>query len=463
MFDRRSSVKVEPQYPRHGVRSAEIYELGGARDHGPLEEPPPDFRRARRSVVARIASRILATLVLLAVAAGGYAAGKLDLVDRMAALFAGAGMVPANTQDAKPPAAAELTAPSVREATTTAQDPPSANAPAGPAIPQPAVLAMWVRTTILALHQANVTGNYSVFREVAAPEFQAANSSAGLSESFADLRRSALPLDQIAIAGPSLYREPHFDERGLLWLTGFFPLGEQIADFEMAFQQVQTHWRLFAIGMRPRAATQEELSSQPQPAVQAPANAIPEPATLVVLIRSSIAALNHANLTGNYSVLREVAAPSFQDANSLARLSELFSDLRSRGIDLSATSVIDPRLFLPAEIDQKGMLRLTGFFPSQPEQVNFDLAFQHVDGAWRLFGIGVNTSVAVASDGSAAPVANSASTAGAADPSSETSTSRPPTAPPPIPRIRPETHNLRRSSSRKIRRARVNNRALHKG
>jgi hypothetical protein len=39
-----------------------------------------------------------------------------------------------------------------------------------------------------------------------------------------------------------------------------------------------------------------------------------------------------------------------------------------------------------------GYLRLTGYFPSQPEQVNFDLAFQFVQGPWRIFGIGVNTS-----------------------------------------------------------------------
>ncbi|MBK5199245.1 MAG: hypothetical protein JJE37_13360 [Methyloceanibacter sp.] len=40
------------------------------------------------------------------------------------------------------------------------------------------------------------------------------------------------------------------------------------------------------------------------------------------------------------------------------------------------------------------MLRITGFFLTKPEQVNFDLAFQPVDGQWRLFGISVNTSQA---------------------------------------------------------------------
>jgi hypothetical protein len=32
---------------------------------------------------------------------------------------------------------------------------------------------------------------------------------------------------------------------------------------------------------------------------------------------------------------------------------------------------------------------MSGFFPSVPTQVNFDLAFAAVNGQWRLFGISV--------------------------------------------------------------------------
>jgi hypothetical protein len=55
-------------------------------------------------------------------------------------------------------------------------------------------------------------------------------------------------------------------------------------------------------------------------------------------------------------------------------------------------AVITPKLYRDPSFDERGRLRLTGFFPSRPEQVNFDLAFEMVDGHWRLFGIGVNTS-----------------------------------------------------------------------
>jgi hypothetical protein len=40
-------------------------------------------------------------------------------------------------------------------------------------------------------------------------------------------------------------------------------------------------------------------------------------------------------------------------------------------------------------IDQQKMLRVSGTLPTKPVGITFDLAFQAVSGAWRLFGISV--------------------------------------------------------------------------
>ena len=49
-------------------------------------------------------------------------------------------------------------------------------------VPNEQVITTLVFSTLLALNQANITGNYTVFRELGAPGFQAANSTAKLSE-----------------------------------------------------------------------------------------------------------------------------------------------------------------------------------------------------------------------------------------------------------------------------------------
>jgi hypothetical protein len=109
------------------------------------------------------------------------------------------------------------------------------------------------------------------------------------------------------------------------------------------------------------------------------------------LIRSTLLTLNDANRTGNYTVLRDLAAPDFQTRNTAADLAQIFSDLRRRGFDLFSVAVAAPQLMAPPHIENNGMLRLTGFFPTSPLQINFDLLFQNVDRQWRLFGISVAT------------------------------------------------------------------------
>jgi hypothetical protein len=121
---------------------------------------------------------------------------------------------------------------------------------------------------------------------------------------------------------------------------------------------------------------------------------VPKPAQIdrngvLILIRSSLLALDQANKTGNYTVLRDIGAPGFQ-SNTAARLGEIFAKLRNDNLDLSGVAVIDPQLNLLPQIEANGLMHMAGFFPSVPTQVNFDLAFAPVNGQWRLFGISVS-------------------------------------------------------------------------
>jgi hypothetical protein len=129
----------------------------------------------------------------------------------------------------------------------------------------------------------------------------------------------------------------------------------------------------------------------------------PKPAQIdrngvLILIRSSLLALDQANKTGNYTVLRDIGAPGFQ-SNSAARLGDIFAKLRNDNLDLSGVAVIDPQLNLLPQIEGNGLMHMAGFFPSVPTQVNFDLSFAPVNGQWRLFGI----SVSIGQSGPAAP------------------------------------------------------------
>lgn len=371
---------------------------GGFEVAPPLQRSSEDGKR-RRPAATRILSTLIVAVPLILAAALAYVVTKSGATEGLLPVAAQTAAVKASTS---PPFEATQLAQS--GAPMPAQPPPATAQPvARPPIPDVAGLVVLIRNAVIALQQANSTGNYSVLREIAAPRFQEANSAARLIEIFTDLRSRNLDLGVVANANPRLYRDPIIDDQGMLRLVGSFPTTSEQVDFDLVFQMIESRWRLFGIGLNPTAPANavdpkgSDSASQAKPAQKPKGKpgakpALPDATTMVVLIRGAVIALNQANMTGNYSVLRDMSAPGFQLGNSFAKISTIFADLRKRHLDLGPVAAIDARLFRAAAIDSGGLLRLTGYFASRPEQVNFDLAFQMVEGRWLLFGIGLNTS-----------------------------------------------------------------------
>jgi hypothetical protein len=350
------------------------------------------YEPARRgpSVFVRVLRTTALGVVLVSVAFVAYLAGQARMLDPVLPRGLSTAVATQAAPPSKPqPVAAAQPAP---VPTLTAQQPaqPPA-APAQGAVPDVPILAMLVRNAVIALHQANVTDNYAVLLALGAPPFQQGNTPDSLAKAFTGLRAANLDLNEVATASPNLYRPAVIDKNGLLQLAGFIPIGAARVDFEMSFLTVSGRWRLFAIGVHPPAAGSTTVDKSKAKAKAPTAKDIPPDPQLIGLIRTSVAALNQANVTGDYSVLHDLGSANFQKANPPEKLSHAFANIRSRGLDLAPTAVIDPRLFQPATIDDNGYLRLAGYFPSRPEQVNFDLVFQFERGAWRLFGIGVDS------------------------------------------------------------------------
>ena len=138
------------------------------------------------------------------------------------------------------------------------------------------------------------------------------------------------------------------------------------------------------------AAAAPALALQAAPA-PAPAQQPGTPDSLVInkLVWSAMAAVDQANQTGNYSVLRDLGAPSFQASNSAATLAQVFATLRAQNVDLSYTLTLNPTFQFPPAIQQGGLLRIRGVFPLRPTPIGFDLLYQNIGGQWRIFAIAV--------------------------------------------------------------------------
>lgn len=128
-----------------------------------------------------------------------------------------------------------------------------------------------------------------------------------------------------------------------------------------------------------------------QPGAPPPAATRPVPAELELakLIWTTMAAVDQANQSGNYSVLRDISATGFQINNDPARLAQIFATIRESRIDLSNTLLLAPTYDGPATLVQPDVFQVRGYFGLRPTAIGFDLYYQWIQGRWRLFGISI--------------------------------------------------------------------------
>lgn len=142
-----------------------------------------------------------------------------------------------------------------------------------------------------------------------------------------------------------------------------------------------------ALALPNQAVFGQMQPARPAAPVQAPA---PDQLTSLKMLWSVMAAVDHANRTGNYSVLRDLGTAGFQSRNNPANLASIFARLREQNVDLSDTLVVTPVWDIAPNMVQPRVLRMRGSFPLRPAAVLFDLLFAW-DGGWRLEGIAVQT------------------------------------------------------------------------
>ena len=116
---------------------------------------------------------------------------------------------------------------------------------------------------------------------------------------------------------------------------------------------------------------------------------VPSELELAKLVWSTMAMVDHANRSGNYSVLRDTSASGFQIQNDPARLAEIFAPIRSMRVDLSNALIVAPVYTGGPTLLQSDVFRVQGYFPLRPTPIFFDFYFQWEQGRWKLYGISV--------------------------------------------------------------------------
>lgn len=142
---------------------------------------------------------------------------------------------------------------------------------------------------------------------------------------------------------------------------------------------------------QPQPAQSQQGQVAAQPLAQLPPSTVPVPdqQELHKLVWSAMLAVDQANQSGNYSVLRDMAAQGFQMNNTAAALAQAFSGLRDQRIDLANTLLVQPQFLETPRLVQANVLQARGVFQIRPAGLYFDLYFQWEQGRWKVFGLDI--------------------------------------------------------------------------
>lgn len=140
------------------------------------------------------------------------------------------------------------------------------------------------------------------------------------------------------------------------------------------------------------AQEKRDAAKARQPAIRSDADA----RRVVRLVRETFAAVHQANVSGNYAVFRDLAAPSLRSSMSLLDLANYFAPLRKQKADLGRALMTLPKFREKPVILRGKFLVLKGYIPGEP-RIAFNFTYQRGGGRWRFVNIAIKPVAAKAS------------------------------------------------------------------
>ncbi|WP_137045035.1 hypothetical protein [Pseudolabrys sp. FHR47] len=130
------------------------------------------------------------------------------------------------------------------------------SAMAEPAMPSEAVQEKLIKTCLLTLNDANITGNYTVLHAKLAKPFRTQFSPDKLKQGFSTFAEKQIDLSIIAIKTPVAATPTKIDNRGVLQLRGYFETQPSRVHYELDFLVSEEEWKPLSINVRVRPASE---------------------------------------------------------------------------------------------------------------------------------------------------------------------------------------------------------------
>ena len=118
------------------------------------------------------------------------------------------------------------------------------------AVPAPKPLEALVKSTLMTLNDANLTGDYRVLHARLSEPFRKQYTPNRLRQSFREFHDKNVDIDIICALPPIFEQPPTVDPSGKLVLRGMFPTEPTRVSFELDFVPADNEWKLIRINVR---------------------------------------------------------------------------------------------------------------------------------------------------------------------------------------------------------------------
>lgn len=123
-------------------------------------------------------------------------------------------------------------------------------------IPGPATQEALIKTALLSLNDANVTGNYAVLHAKLSKQFRNLHGPDALKAAFKPFHDEGVDFDIIAAFKPVASEEPRIDDRGALLLRGYFDTQPTRVLYQLAFIRSEGDWKPLHLDVKLRSASE---------------------------------------------------------------------------------------------------------------------------------------------------------------------------------------------------------------
>lgn len=133
---------------------------------------------------------------------------------------------------------------------------------------------------------------------------------------------------------------------------------------------------------------------------EARAQRIPSDYELEMLVKSTLASLNDANLTGNYAVFHARSSRQVREQLTPQTFFDAFKTFRDQQIDIAPILILRPTFREKPAIGEENRLVLRGHFDTSAQRqrfsaarydrVAFDMDFIQSEGTWKMIKVNVD-------------------------------------------------------------------------